>query len=260
MKLTKLVMIISLMLWLTVPSFASAVSPNTVTDYAGTMIKSAIEKDFENYKGSLENAKEDFGLGKEYSYKSAELNDDLPFWTVGPDEELQFGGYIFPISIAGQPAGIVFAEQHNEQWQIASIKNNTEFKQDLSNAMNQLSSRADKARLIYDEPFAIYALEVQSTAGEISVLPMRDHTLVHLSKNNPVTFQEFKQEIKNLKAERAAPGKHNNDGEVNAGGVSNAHPPSSAGFMSLASVSALALLAIGLLAGFYLYKRRNSKT
>lgn len=160
-------------------------------------VKKQVEADFGNYKVSLNNDRENFGLSVEDDALSSVLGEGQPYYVVSKDfldgnnaQLFTFAGYIFPINVGSKSAGIVFAVQQDGEWKVDSIKNDITLGQDIQN--NISSFEKSNHFLVYDQSFRLVAL----TDGVESFMPLKNNDMMGINKNNAIGIKEVGEQIK----------------------------------------------------------------
>lgn len=160
-------------------------------------VKKQVEADFENYKVSLNNDRENFGLSVEDDALSSVLGEGQPYYVVSKDfldgnntQLFTFAGYIFPINVGAKSAGIVFAVQQDGEWKVDSIKNDITLGQDIQNNISSLEN--SNQFLVYDQSFRLVAL----TDGAESFMPLKKNDMMGINKNDEISIKEVGEQIK----------------------------------------------------------------
>ncbi|KKO52044.1 hypothetical protein [Paenibacillus sp. DMB20] len=173
-------------------SIVSAVSNEVPED-----VKKQVEADFENYKVSLNNDRENFGLSVEDDALSSVLGEGQPYYVVSKDfldgnnaQLFTFSGYIFPINVGSKSAGIVFAVQQDGEWKVDSIKNDITLGQDIQNNISSFGK--SNHFLVYDQSFRLVAL----TDGAESFMSLKNNNMMGINKNDAIGIKEIGEQIK----------------------------------------------------------------
>jgi hypothetical protein len=185
-----------------------------------------IEADFLNYQGSLEHAKDQFGVSENDSFAKARLGEEIPYYTVAKDSStatdngFALSGYLFPIELHGKQVGLVVAREANGKWSVLNISNEATLVQDIQSAKKLLPDPQD-AKVVHDPSFTLYTL----VSGK-SIAPFQDQQDLKLKKNSVVPLAEFQANLEALKKAKLAAGKSQ---LVQLGGAGSADAESSKG-------------------------------
>ncbi|HCF70305.1 MAG TPA: hypothetical protein DER33_01715 [Syntrophomonas sp.] len=148
-------------------------------------VKLAIDKSFQDSQKALDADKQNWGLSENESFSQAVLGEGIPYYDFSPEflagkdskDILIMSGYIFPITIANKPVGIVNVKQIDGQWQIFNIGNINTFEQDIKEANQRINNPTLK--LVWG--FKLRALFIPKASG-YDILPLQDNESYGLKK------------------------------------------------------------------------------